>query len=79
MTGVEVQDGLPFPVLDPVITRNPTVVLVGLPIAAAPLIELLTDAQPNRVLLDRYTRFFRPLVDEINDRIPSVRGNPAAG
>lgn len=47
MALVEVEDGLALPTIEPVISGDPTVVLVGLAVALAPTVELaVRDAEP---------------------------------
>src|SRR4051794_785993 len=80
MPGVEINDGLLLPVLQPPIAGNQGVVLVGQAVAGAPVVELARgDPQPGDELLDRDLGGLGPTGDVINDGVADVVGNPGAG
>src|SRR5919106_6482507 len=77
---MEPDDGLLFPVLQPEISGNPTVVLIDLAIAFAPAIELAgrhgepLDEPPGADL-----GLFRPTPDEIHDLVAHIVRHPDPG
>jgi hypothetical protein len=76
---LEVEDGLALLLGDPVIARNERVVLVGLPVALPPVVELaLGDTNPAQEADHGDLRGRSPLVDEVDDGIAGVVGNPGA-
>jgi hypothetical protein len=76
---VEVQDGLPLGVLEPVVARDPGVVLVGLAVAVLPGMPLgRGQAEPQQEARDGYAGLAGPAVDEIDDLVAGVVGNPAS-
>src|SRR5271165_3318908 len=78
--GVEVEDGCFLPVLQPPITRDPRVMLVGQAMACAPIVELTRgDSQPCDEPLDRNLGAAGPLANVIDDRIANVVEDPGAG
>src|SRR5262249_50563902 len=69
-----------FPVLPPPITGDQRVVLVGQPVAGAPVVELArSDPQPGDELSDRDLGALRPPRDVIDDGVADVVGNPGPG
>jgi hypothetical protein len=61
------------------IPRDPGVVLVGLAIALLPGVPLgSAQAEPEQETSDRNAGFAGPAVDEIDDLIAGVVGNPAS-
>jgi hypothetical protein len=79
MPVVEVEDRLLLPGLEPVVARNQGVVLVDLAVALSPVVELRQcDAQPEHEQLDGQLRAPAPMVDEIDDFVTGVVGNPAS-
>ena len=76
---VEVNDGILFPLLEPVITGNEDVVFVGLTIAISPLVifgaeELHAVQQAQRADLGAR----REPLDEVDDIVTGVVSNPAS-
>jgi len=77
---VEVEDGLALPVLDPVIARNERVVFVRLPVALLPVVVLAArDAEPGDEERRGELGLRAPLLDEVDDGVTRVVGNPGAG
>ena len=77
---VKVEDGLPFPVFEPVIARDEGVVLVGLAIAFSPVEELASgQLEPGEEALDGQLGLFVPVAHEVHHGIADIMGNPAAG
>src|SRR3954447_10670729 len=67
---MKADDGLLLPILQPEVAGNPAVVLVHLPVAFPPVVELAGgDVEPPRSLL-------RPAPDEIHGLIPRIVRNP---
>ena len=63
-------DGLLFPILQPVAASNPGVVPVGLAVAPTPFVVLAPpDAEPVRQSRRGNFRFFRPLAHVIDHRV----------
>src|SRR5262249_52080064 len=76
---MEVEDGLLLLGLQPVVARDPGVVLVGLAVARLPVVPLAgADAQPDEEAGDGDAGALRPAVDEIDDGVAGVVGNPGA-
>jgi hypothetical protein len=79
VVGVEVADRLLLVVLQPVVARDPTVVLVGLAVTVLPGVPLGGgQAKPDEEAQNGDTGFVGPAVDEINDLVAGVVGNPAS-
>jgi hypothetical protein len=67
---VELDDGLALGLVEPVIARDPPVVLVGLPVAIRPVVELpARDPDPGDEASVRELRGRAPLVDEVDDGV----------
>src|ERR1700693_2059713 len=78
--GVVVDDGLFLLGLQPVVARDPGVVLVGLAVAALPGVPLGgADADPQEEAGHGDAGLAGPAVDEVHDGIAGVVGNPGAG
>lgn len=76
---VVVQDGLSFPVFEPEVPRDHGIVLVDLPIAVLPLVELAgAQIQPVEQLFGRQFGTLGPVADVIDDLVSRVVGNPAS-
>jgi hypothetical protein len=76
---MEVDDGLLLGVFEPVVAGDPGVVLVGLAVAVLPGMPLGGgQADPQKEGEDGEAGFAGPAVDEVNDLIAGVVGNPAA-
>ena len=74
---LEVEDGLFFLGLEPVVAWDPGVVLVGLAVAVLPGVPLGGgQAEPQEEAGDGDAGVVRPAVDEVNDCIASIVGNP---
>lgn len=74
-----VDDGIPLPSFDPVVPRHQAVVLIGLSIPLAPVVELApSDPAPLNELLDRNLGLGGDCVDEVDDFVTSIMGNPGA-
>ena len=77
--GVEVEDGLFFLGLEPVVAGDPGVVLIGLTVAVLPGVPLGGgQAQPQQEAGDGDAGLAGPVVDEIDDLVAGVVGNPEA-
>jgi len=77
--GMEVEDGLLLLGLEPVVARDPGVVLVGLAVAVLPGVPLGGgQAQPQEEAGDGDAGLAGPAVDEVNDLVAGVVGNPAS-
>jgi hypothetical protein len=77
---VKLDDRLLFPVFEPPIAGNPTVVLVDFAVTFSPVVELAqADADPLDDLLGRDFRPIRPIANVVDDLITSVVGNPGSG
>ena len=80
MLAIEVEDGLFFPLFEPEISGNPTVVLVDTAIAAAPGIELAgRDAEPGDETPGVDLGLLRPAPHEIDDLVAHVGRRPGFG
>jgi hypothetical protein len=76
---MEVEDSLLLLGFKPVVARDPGVVLVGLAVAALPGVPLGGgQAEPEQEAGDGDTGFAGPAVDEIDDLVAGVVGNPAS-
>src|SRR6476661_256827 len=76
---VEVEDGLPFPVFEPVIPGHQAVVLVGLAVALLPVAELAaSQLEPLAEAFGREFSLLAPGAHEVDHGISQVMGNPAA-
>jgi hypothetical protein len=76
---MEVEDGLLLRVLEPVVARDPGVVLVGLTVAVLPGVPLGGgQVEPYQEAGDRDAGLAGPAVDEIDDLVAGVVGNPAS-
>src|SRR5262249_49215323 len=76
---VEVEDRLLLGGLQPVVARHPRIVLVGLAVAVLPVVPFArADADPQQEAADREGGLGRPVVDEIDDGVARVVGNPGA-
>jgi hypothetical protein len=74
---MEVQDGLSLLGLEPVVARDPGVVLVGLAVAVLPGMPLGGgQAEPEQEAGDGNAGLLGPAVDEIDDLVAGVVGNP---
>ena len=74
---VEVADSLFLLVFQPVIAWNPGIVLVGLAVAVLPGVPLGGgQTQPQQEAGHRNAGLVGPAVDEIDDLVASVVGNP---
>ena len=77
---MELDDGLALGLVDPVIARDPAVVLVGLSVALRPVVELpARDPDPGNETRVRELGLRAPLVDEVDDGVSRIVGNPGAG
>ena len=77
---MEIHDRLLLPLLQPKISGNPTVMLVGFAVALAPLVKLAaTNSQPFDEPSDADLRAIRPAPDEIYDLVPRIMRNPDPG
>src|SRR5262249_48187590 len=76
---MEVADGLFLLVFQPVVARNPGIMLVDLAVAVLPGVPLGGgQPQPQQEAEHGDAGLAGPTVDEINDLIASVMGNPAS-
>ena len=76
---VEVDDGILFPLLEPVITGNQDVVFVGLAVAIPPLVILgAGEFHPAHQAQRADLGAGRKPLDEIDDIVTGVVGNPAS-
>src|SRR5436190_9868364 len=77
---MKADDGLRLPFLQPEVAGNPAVVLVHLPIAFPPVVELAGgDVEPPNEPPGADLSLFRPAPDEIHDLIPRIVRDPAPG
>src|SRR5215471_20460995 len=75
---MKADDGLLLPILQPEVAGNPAVVLVHLPVAVPPVVELAGgDVEPHNEPPDADLSLLRPAPDEIHDLIPHIVRNPA--
>src|SRR5262245_60298616 len=76
---MEIDDGLLLRGLQPVVARDPGIMLVGLAVTALPVVPLAgADADPQQEATDSDGGLGRPAVDEIDDGVAGVVGNPGA-
>jgi len=77
---VEIDDRLLLPVFEPEITGNQGVMLVDLAIAALPVV-ILAGCNPQPLDKSRHgdAALFRPAMNEIDDGITDIMGNPGRG
>src|SRR5260370_18287846 len=74
---MEIDDGLLFPVLQPKIPGNPTVVFVDAAVAFSPIVELAAaHAQPPYESCGADLTGLRPAPHEIHDLIPHIVRDP---
>src|SRR5262249_18605943 len=74
---MEIDDGLLFPIFQPKIPGNPTVVFVDAAVAFSPIVELATaHAQPLNESPDADLAGIGPAPDEIHDLIPRIVRDP---
>jgi hypothetical protein len=74
---MEVDDGLALLGFEPVVARDPGVVLVDLAVAVLPGVPLAgDDTDPGQEAGDDDAGLVGPGVDEINDAVAGVVGNP---
>src|SRR5437763_33692 len=77
---MEVEDGLLLLESQPVVTGDPSIVLVDLAVAVLPVMELAVgDAQPGDVAAGGDVGLVRPGADEVDDLVAGVVGNPSGG
>jgi hypothetical protein len=77
--GVEVEDGLLLRGFEPVVARDPGVVLVGLAVAVLPGVPLGGgQAEPQQEAGDGEAGLAGPAVDEVYEGIAGIVGNPAS-
>src|SRR6476620_3228442 len=73
-------DGLLLPILQPEVAGNPAVVLVHLPVAFPPVVELAGgDVEPPNEPPGTDLGLLRPAPDKIHELIPRIMRNPDAG
>src|ERR1700720_1082857 len=74
---MKVDDRLLFPLFQPMIARNPTVVFVDLPVARLPVVELAgRDSQPFHEPADCNLGLLAPAPHEIDEPIPNIVSHP---
>jgi hypothetical protein len=74
---VEVEDGLALLGFEPVVARDPGVVFVDLAVAMLPGVPLGGgEADPDQEAGNGDAGFAGPVVDEINEGVAGVVGNP---
>src|SRR5215813_5240340 len=77
---MKADDGLLLPILQPEVAGNPAIVLVRLPVAFPPVLELAGGAiEPHNEPPGADLGLLRPAPDEIHDLIPRIVRNPAPG
>ena len=77
---MKADDGLLLPILQPEIAGNPAVVLVHLPVAFPPVVELAGgDVEPPNEPPGADLGLLRPAPDEIHDLIPRIVRDPDPG
>jgi hypothetical protein len=78
MLGVEFDNSLFFPILQPEIPWDLPVMFVDLAVTLAPVIELADgDSQPTDKTGKGNFGFLMPKINKINNRVSSVMGNPS--
>jgi len=76
---VEADDGILLPILEPVIAGDLPVVLVGLAVPFLPIVELAdADLEPADEVVRPDLGLLRPEIDEVDDRVTRVWGDPPA-
>ena len=76
---MEVEDGFAFLGLQPVVTRDPGIVFVDLAVAVLPGMPLGGgDAEPEQEAGDGNAGLAGPGVDEVDEGIAGIVGNPNA-
>src|SRR5215831_11392404 len=74
---MEIDDGLLFPLFQPKVPGNPTVVFVDAAVAFSPIVELaIAHAQPLNESSDADLAGIGPASDEIHDLVPHVVRHP---
>jgi hypothetical protein len=77
MVLVELDDGSLFPRLQPPVAWHQGIVLVGHSIASFPVVELAgRDPQPGDESGDGDLGSLRPSLDQVNDAVAGIVGNP---
>src|ERR1035438_2005021 len=77
---MKIDDGRLLPWLQPKIPGNPSVVLVHLPVAVAPVVELAgSDGQPLDEPHGADLGCLRPAPHEIHDLVPHIVRDPHSG
>src|SRR6478672_13750575 len=77
---MKADDGLLLPILQPEVAGNPAVVLVHLPVAFPPVVELAGgDVEPLDEAPGADLGLLRPAPDEIHDLVPCVMRGPDPG
>lgn len=78
MKPIVVDDRLLLPFFQPIITWDPAVVFVDLPITLAPVIKLTgADLEPMNKIVGGNFGFATPSADKVNHLIPRIVGNPS--
>jgi hypothetical protein len=78
--GVVVDDRSFLPILEPPVTRDQRVVLVGQAVALPPIVKLAGgDTEPGDEPLDGDLGMLRPVGDVVDDGVADVMGNPGLG
>ena len=74
---LEIEDGFTFLGFEPVVARDPGIVLVGLTVAVLPGVPLGGgQAEPQQEAGDGDAGLVGPAVDEVNDLVAAIMGNP---
>src|SRR5580693_351328 len=77
---MKADDGLLLPILQPEVAGHPAVMLIHLPVALPPVVELAgSDVEPPNEPPGADLGLLRPALDEIHDLIPRIGRNPAPG
>src|ERR671915_296435 len=77
---MKADDGLLLPILQPEAAGTPAVVLIPLPVAFPPIVELAGgDVEPPNEPPGADLSLLRPAPDEIHDLVPSIVRNPVPG
>jgi len=77
---MKADDGLPFPLFQPEISRNGGVMLIDFAVAIDPGVELaLAYRKPADEPIDRDAGFIAPCTGEVNYGVSGIMGNPNAG
>jgi hypothetical protein len=76
---VEVEDRLLLPGFQPIVAGDQRVVLVDLAVALPPIVKLArAQREPTDEPFDGQLGAIRPMVDEVDDLVAGVVGNPAS-